>query len=93
MGASLFIIIHRTYITAWTGTQPPPIKEFNVRLCNKMGERIPVDGAIKVDVIYLDQKAHLSLVVDLENGRSLMGRGWICHIRQDCILPTIGKGC
>ena len=83
-GATLSIISHQTYDTAWTGTQVSPIKPSNVKLCTYMGGGgIPVDGAIEVDVSYQDQKAHLNLLVVAENGPSLMGRDWLSHVKLD----------
>ena len=82
-GATLSIISHQIYDTAWTGTQVPPIKPSNVKLRTYMGEGIPVDVAIEVDVSYQDQKAHLSLLVVSGNGPSLMGRDWLCHVKLD----------
>ena len=82
-GATLSIISRQTYDTAWTGTQVPPIKPSNVKLRTYMGEGIPVDGAIEVDVSYQDQKAHLNLLVVAGNGPSLMGRDWLSHVKLD----------
>ena len=51
-----------------------------------------MDGALEVDVTYLDQKAHLSLVVVTGGGPSLMELDWLHHIKLDGQYCTTSSG-
>jgi len=80
-GAALSVISEQTYNSLWT--DPPQLRPCSSVLKTYTGEVIKVKGLIKVDVIYNDQKASLSLIVTLGEGPSLLGRDWLKTFRLD----------
>lgn len=60
-GATLSIISHHTYDTLWPGKSAPPIKPPDAKLHTYTGERVSVNRAIDVEVVYQSQKATVHL--------------------------------
>lgn len=56
-GASASVISQATYLNLWRKEEAPALKEANVRLTTYTGERIPLLGAIEVNVVYQGQEA------------------------------------
>ena len=82
-GATLFIKSRPIYNTAWTGKKSPTYLTIEHQSMYLMWEGIPVDGAIEIDITYLNQKEYMSLLVITGDGPNLMARDWFCHIKLD----------
>lgn len=79
-GAALSIVSEATYRRLWP---QKTLQESRVKLHTYTGEPLNVLGSVEMDVHYQDQLVRLPLQVVQGNGPSLIGRGWLQHIRLD----------
>lgn len=73
-GASASVISQTTFNRLWSSGGAPAMEETSIRLRTYTGECIPLAGAIKVDIVYQEQRAAVTLLVVEGEGPSLLGR-------------------
>ena len=82
-GASASLISMATYKSMWLTSQPPPLKQTDVKLRTYTGERLQIAGMLTVDVTHKGQTKQLPLLVVEGKGPSLLGRDWLEKLTLD----------
>ena len=82
-GTSVSLISEKTYLSAWTEAERPPLHCSNKKLRTYTGESIPVMGEIRVNVRTTSSEptVQLPLLVVEKKGCSLLGRDWLNQLR------------
>ena len=79
-GASLALMSYTTSSSVWHDTE---LKPSQAKLHTYTREGIAVKGVVEVRVKYGDQEKDLTLTIVDDNGTTLLGRDWLCHIKLD----------